>query len=185
MEAPGTSVLSSIPGTTRTLSSAPTRSASSRPSVLSRSVRAITRTPWACARRTTSPGHRRPAEMVLWRWRSSECMQGRLAPGAVSAISKTRDGYGRLALEEARPHQPRTRLTACGQDGACTHHTERTQNRRVSARPSRRMLASGPRLASVVDSARLPDHGDLLLAGVLERLLDLLHDVAREPHRLE
>src|SRR3569833_1706950 len=129
MEAPGTSVLSSIPGTTRTLSSAPTRSASSRPSVLSWSVRAITRTPWACARRTTSPGRRRPSEMGLWRWRSSECMQGRLSPGAVSAISKTRDGYGRLALEEARPHQPRTRLTACGQDGACTHHTERAQQK--------------------------------------------------------
>src|SRR3954454_22573787 len=38
-------------------------------------------------------------------------------------------------------------------------------------------------LTSVVGRARLPDHGDLDLAGVLELLLDLAGDLVAEQHR--
>src|SRR3954464_7940302 len=38
------------------------------------------------------------------------------------------------------------------------------------------------RLASVVDGSRLANDGDFDLAGVLERLLDLLHHVTRQAH---
>src|SRR5262249_16919646 len=42
-----------------------------------------------------------------------------------------------------------------------------------------------PASAGIVDRARLPDQRDLDLAGVLERVLDLLDDVAGEPNRAE